>query len=183
MCHVKEPTFADDYYEAILGVYCTYGTQLGLYPIGLVLGGTGAEMAVQCGRDNGSIPKKLGSEFVIRRNNDHVTAQVCRRGTELVNIDLKIGEYNNAMTGMLYQFPEAGKKTYGGGFYFHLDLEPDKEGKSHFQNGALLQNLCEYNTIHGNLVLQRLNYNRPLMIHGENFQSEQSLEVRIPQMI
>ena len=67
VCHVKEPTFADDYYEAILGVYCTYGTQLGLYPIGLVLGGPGAEMAVQCGRDNGSIPKKLGSEFVIRR--------------------------------------------------------------------------------------------------------------------
>ena len=145
VCHVKEPTFADDYYEAILGVYCTYGTQLGLYPIGLVLGGPGAEMAVQCGRDNGSIPKKLGSEFVIRRNGDHVTAQVCRRGTELVNMDLKIGEYNNAMTGMLYQFPEAGKKTYGGGFYFHLDREPDKEGKSYFQNGALLQNLCEYN--------------------------------------
>ena len=145
VCHVKEPTFADDYYEAILGVYCTYGTQLGLYPIGLVLGGPGAEMAVQCGRDNGSIPKKLGSEFVIRRNGDHVTAQVCRRGTELVDIDLEIGEYNNAMTGMLYQFPEAGKKTYGGGFYFHLDREPDKEGKSHFQNGALLQNLCEYN--------------------------------------
>ena len=145
VCHVKEPTFADDYYEAILGVYCTYGKQLGLYPIGLVLGGPGAEMAVQCGRDNGSIPKKLGSEFVIRRNGDRVTAQVCRRGTELVNIDLEVGEYNNAMTGMLYQFPEAGKKTYGGGFYFHLDREPDKEGKSHFQNGALLQNLCEYN--------------------------------------
>ena len=145
VCHVKEPTFADDYYEAILGVYCTYGKQLGLYPIGLVLGGTGAEMAVQCGRDNGSIPKKLGSEFVIRRNGEHITAQVCRRGTELVNIDLEVGEYNNAMTGMLYQFPEAGKKTYGGGFYFHLDREPDTEGKSHFQNGALLQNLCEYN--------------------------------------
>ena len=144
VCHVKEPTFADDYYEAILGVYCTYEKQLGLYPIGLVLGGPGAEMAVQCGRDNGSIPKKLGSEFVIRRNGEHVTAQVCRRGTELVNIDLEVGEYNNAMTGMLYQFPEAGKKTYGGGFYFHLDREPDKEGKSHFQNGALLQNLCEY---------------------------------------
>ncbi len=144
ICHIKEPTFADDYYEAILGVYCTYGTQLGLYPISLVLGGPGAEMAVQCGRDNGSIPKKLGSEFVIRRNDDIVTASVCRRGTELVNVSLKIGEYNNAMAAMLYQFPEAGKKTYGGGFYFHLDREPDKEGKSHFQNGALLQNLCEY---------------------------------------
>ena len=111
LCHRFKHYFLSIYkYNRILGVYCTYGTQLGLYPIGLVLGGTGAEMAVQCGRDNGSIPKKLGSEFVIRRNNDHVTAQVCRRGTELVNIDLKIGEYNNAMTGMLYQFPEAGKK-------------------------------------------------------------------------
>lgn len=144
VCHVKEPTFADDYYEAILGVYCTYGKTLGLYPIGLVLGGPGAEMAVQCGRDNGSIPKKLGAEFVIRRNGNSVTAQVTRRGTQLVDIAMELGEYNNAMTGMLYQFPESGKKTYGGGFYFHLDREPDENGVSHFQNGALLQNLCEY---------------------------------------
>lgn len=144
-CHVKEPTFADDYYEAILGIYCTYGNTLGLYPIGLVLGGPGAEMAVQCGRDNGSIPKKLGAEFVIRRNGNAVTAQVTRRGTQLVDVTMELGEYNNAMTGVLYQFPEAGKKTYGGGFYFHLDREPDEAGVSHFQNGALLQNLCEYN--------------------------------------
>ncbi|WP_325258522.1 FAD-dependent oxidoreductase, partial [Oscillibacter sp.] len=86
VCHVKEPTFADDYYEAILGVYATYGTTLGLYPLGLVLGGPGAEMAVQCGRDNGSIPKKLGAEFVIRRSGDSVTAQVTRRGTQLVDL-------------------------------------------------------------------------------------------------
>lgn len=113
-------------------------------------------MAVQCGRDNGSIPKKLGSEFVIRRNGDHVTAQVCRRGTELANMDLKIGEYNNAMTGMLYQFPEAGKKTYGGGFYFHLDREPVKK-ENHISEWTLLQNLCEYITIHGSRDLQKLN--------------------------
>lgn len=52
ICHVKEPTFANDYYEAILGVYATYGTTLGPYLLGLVLGGPGAEMAVQCGRNN-----------------------------------------------------------------------------------------------------------------------------------
>ena len=145
VCHIHKPTFADDYYEAILGVYCTYGKSLGLYPISLVLGGPGAEMAVQCGRDNGSIPKKLGAEFVIRRNGSHVTAGVVRRGTQLVDIRMELGSYNSPLTHALYQAPAAGKQVFGGGFYFHFDREPDENGVSHFMNGALLQNLCEYN--------------------------------------
>lgn len=145
VCHVNNPTFADDYYEAILGVYATYGKTLGLYPVGLVLGGPGAEMAVQCGRDNGSIPKKLGAEFVIRRNGDTVTAGVTRRGTQLVEATMKLGEYNSPLTAALYQFPAAGKQTFGGGFYFHIDREPDEEGVSHFKNASLLMNQCEYN--------------------------------------
>lgn len=145
VCHIHKPTFADDYYEAILGVYATYGKSLGLYPVGLVLGGPGAEMAVQCGRDNGSIPKKLGAEFVIRRDGNTVTAGVTRRGTQLVDIAMEIGQYNSPLTHMLYQAPAAGKKIYGGGFYFHFDRMPDESGVSHFINGALLQNLCEYN--------------------------------------
>lgn len=145
VCHVNNPTFADDYYEAILGVYATYGNTLGLYPVGLVLGGPGAEMAVQCGRDNGSIPKKLGAEFVIRRNGDTVTAGVTRRGTQLVEATMKLGEYNSPLTAALYQFPAAGKQTFGGGFYFHIDREPDEEGVSHFKNASLLMNQCEYN--------------------------------------
>lgn len=145
VCHIHKPTFADDYYEAILGVYCTYGKNLGLYPISLVLGGPGAEMAVQCGRDNGSIPKKMGAEFVIRRNENHITAGVTRRGTQLVNIDMELGRYNSPLTHALYQAPAAGKQIFGGGFYFHFDREPDEDGVSHFVNGALLQNLCEYN--------------------------------------
>lgn len=145
ICHVNNPTFADDYYEAILGVYATYGNTLGLYTMGLVLGGAGAEMAVQCGRDNGSIPKKLGAEFVIRREKDYVTAGVTRRGTQLVDVTMKIGEYNSPLTAALYQFPAAGKQTLGGGFYFHFDRMPDENGVSHFQNGALLMNQCEYN--------------------------------------
>ena len=28
VCHIHRPTFADDYYEAILGVYATYGLSL-----------------------------------------------------------------------------------------------------------------------------------------------------------
>lgn len=145
VCHVNNPTFADDYYEAILGVYATYGKTLGLYPVGLVLGGSGAEMAVQCGRDNGSIPKKLGAEFVIRRNGDTVTAGVTRRGTQLVEATMKLGEYNSPLTAALYQFPAVGKQTFGGGFYFHIDREPDEEGVSHFKNASLLMNQCEYN--------------------------------------
>lgn len=145
VCHINNPTFADDYYEAILGVYAMYGKTLGLYPISLVLGGPGAEMAVQCGRDNGSIPKKLGAEFVIRRNGDKVTASVTRRGTQLVDMSMELGEYNSPLTAALYQAPAPGKKTYGGGFYFHIDRIPDEEGASHFKNAALLMNQCEYN--------------------------------------
>lgn len=145
VCHIHRPTFADDYYEAILGVYATYGQTLGLYPLGLVLGGPGAEMAVQCGRDNGSIPKKMGAEFVIRRNGAVVTAEVARRGTQLVEASMELGEYNSPLTHVLYQAPAAGKKTFGGGFYYHFDRRPDKEGTAHFENGALLMNQCEYN--------------------------------------
>jgi 2,4-dienoyl-CoA reductase-like NADH-dependent reductase (Old Yellow Enzyme family)/NADPH-dependent 2,4-dienoyl-CoA reductase/sulfur reductase-like enzyme len=145
ICHINNPTFADDYYEAILGVYATYGTSLGLYTTGLVLGGPGAEMAVQCGRDNGSIPKKLGAEFVIRRDGDMVTAGVTRRGTQLVDVSMKLGEYNSPLMAPLYQFPAAEKHVFGGGFYFHFDRMPDESGVSHFVNGALLMNQCEYN--------------------------------------
>jgi len=145
ICHVNSPTFADDYYEAILGVYAMYENRLGLYPVGLVLGGPGAEMAVQLGRDNGSIPKKLGAEFVIRRNGDLVTANVTRRGTQLVDATLKIGEYNSSLMIPLYQAPADGKQVFGGGFYFHLDRMPDENGVSEFKNGALLMNQCEYN--------------------------------------
>ncbi|GLC29779.1 acetoacetate decarboxylase family protein [Clostridium omnivorum] len=145
ICHVNNPSFSDDYYEAILGIYATYGKTLGLYPVGLVLGGPGAEMAVQCGRDNGSIPKKLGAEFVIRRNGDTVTAGVTRRGTQLVEATMKLGEYNSPLTAALYQSPAPGKQVFGGGFYFHFHREPDETGVSHFKSGALLANQCEYN--------------------------------------
>lgn len=145
VCHVKNPSFADDYYEAILGVYATYGKTLGLYPLGLVLGGPGAEMAVQCGRDNGSIPKKLGAEFVIRKNGNMVTAGVTRRGTQLVDVTMRLGEYNSPLTHGLYQAPAAGKQTFGGGFYYHFDRKPDENGVAQFCNAALLMNQCEYN--------------------------------------
>jgi len=58
---------------------------------------------------------------------------------------MELGRYNSPLTHALYQAPAAGKQVFGGGFYFHFDRQPDESGVSHFMNGALLQNLCEYN--------------------------------------
>lgn len=45
-------------------------------------------MAVQLGRDNVSIQKKLGGELVIRRNGDMIIAGVTSRGTQLVEVTM-----------------------------------------------------------------------------------------------
>lgn len=103
VCHIKDPTFADNYYETILGVYCTYKGQVGLYTISLLLGGPGAEMATQLGRDNSAIPKKLDAEFFIRKNDEgKVTVGVSRRGYQIINAEMQLGSYNSPLTHMLY---------------------------------------------------------------------------------
>lgn len=144
IAHINKPSFSDDYYEAILSVLVTHGTELGLYPVGLVLGGTGAEMATQMGREFSAIPKKLGAEFNVRRAGDTVTASVSRKGVQLIDAKLEIGEYNSPLTDVVYQAPRAGGTTAGSGFFFNFDIEPDENGERHFVNGALYQNVCEY---------------------------------------
>ena len=144
-CHIKDPTFADNYYETILGIYCTYKGQVGLYTVSLLLGGPGAEMATQLGRDNSAIPKKLGAEFMIRKGEDgKVTCSVARRGAQIVNIEMQLGSYNHPLTHMLYQAPAPGKVTSGSGYYFHFDRLPDEDGKFGFANTGLIRNVCNY---------------------------------------
>ncbi len=144
VCHIKDPTFADNYYETILGVYCTYKDQLGMYPISLLLGGQGAEMATQLGRDNSAIPKKLDAEFVMRKNGSKVEVGVVRRGTQIIKIEMELGAYNHPLTHMLFQAPEAGKKTAGSGYYFHFDRLPDEDGVWKFTNTCLIRNIVNY---------------------------------------
>ncbi|MBQ3292053.1 MAG: acetoacetate decarboxylase family protein [Mogibacterium sp.] len=143
--HINEPTFADNYYESILGVYATYKGQLGLYCISLVLGGQGAEMATALGRDVLSIPKKVDAEFVIRKDDaaGKVTVGVSRRGTQLIDMTLRLGEYNHPMTHLIFQAPSAGRQTQGYGYYMHFDQMPDAEGGFKF-NTALTKVLCKY---------------------------------------
>ena len=144
VCHIKDPTFADNYYETILGIYCTYKGQLGMYPISLLLGGQGAEMATQLGRDNSAIPKKLDAEFVIRKNGTKVEVGVVRRGAQIVKIEMELGGYNHPLTHVLFQAPAPGKKTAGSGYYFHFDRLPDENGVWRFTNTCLIRNIVNY---------------------------------------
>ncbi|NLH01788.1 MAG: FAD-dependent oxidoreductase [Clostridiales bacterium] len=144
VAHINNPSFSDDYYEAILSILVTHGMDLGLYPVGLVLGGTGAEMAVQLGRELSAIPKKLGAEFNIRRSGNTVTAKVSRKGIQLIDAKLELGEYHSPLTDVVYQAPRAGASTSGSGFFLNFDIEPNEKGERHFVNGALYQNVCEY---------------------------------------
>lgn len=142
--HVNNPSFADDYYEAILGVFCYAGEQLGQYSLSLLLGGDGAEMATQLGRDNGSMPKKLGGEFFMRRDGDRVTACLSRRGRQLVNAEMDLGEYNSLLAPTVFQAPAAGRTTQGCGFYYHFNRVVKAEGGADFTAGALLGALVQY---------------------------------------
>lgn len=144
VCRIAAPTFADSYYETILSVMCTYKGMPGMYPVSLLLGGTGAEMATACGRDIGSMPKKLGAEIFIKKDGDTVTAKVARRGTQLMDAKLEIGQTNSSLCDMVFSFPAAGEKGYATGYYTHFDMLPGEEGNLEFSNGALLSNELEY---------------------------------------
>ncbi|MDR1132203.1 MAG: acetoacetate decarboxylase family protein [Oscillospiraceae bacterium] len=144
VCHVNRPSFADPYYEAILSILVTYGMELGLYPISLLLGGPGSEMATHFGRDMGYMPKKLGAEFDMRRDGDAISVKVARKGTTVVDAKLVLGEYNSPLTDIVFQFPSTGTKSEGSGFFFDFSFSRDEAGRPALTNGALYQNVCEY---------------------------------------
>ena len=68
---------------------------------------------------------------------------VSRRGTQLIDMKLRLGEYNHPMTHLIFQAPSAGKETKGFGYYFHFDQMPDENGGSKFST-SLTKVLCQY---------------------------------------
>lgn len=142
--HINDPSFAEDYYEAILGVYALCGNQMGQYCVSLILGGPGAEMATQLGREKSGIPKKLDAQFNIKRTGDTVTVSVARKGVQLVDATLELGEYNSPLTDVVYQGARAGKQTGGMGMYYLMDCHADEEGKTKFHNPKLFGTICQY---------------------------------------
>ena len=102
-------------------------------------------MATALGRDVLAIPKKVDAEFVIRKDDakGKVDVSVARRGTQLINMKLRLGEYNHPMTHLIFQAPAPGRETKGFGYYFHFDQVPDAEGGSKFST-CLTKVLCQY---------------------------------------
>ena len=144
ICHVHNPSFADDYYETILGILCDCNGMTGLYLQALMLGGPGSEEATAAGRDNAGMPKKLGAEFVMKRNGDDVTVKVSRRGTQLIDVKMQLGECNTPLFNQLNSDPEPGKQVFGGCYMYHFDSLCDEDGEHHYENVALMGNLSEY---------------------------------------
>lgn len=144
---IRKPSFSEPYREAMLGVYVKFGDTVGMYPVAFLLSGEGAEMATYLGREKTGLPKKICTnldDIRIERDGDSVRGIVERKGVRLVDVSMKLGEYNNPMTGNIYSNPEPGKNTGGTSFYFKTPIEPDENGISHFTNISLFSNEAEY---------------------------------------
>lgn len=124
--HVRGASYAEEYYEAILGCFAMNGDQPGQYSIAMVLGGPGAEMATYMGRDKVGIPKKLGAEFSLRREGDCVRVAVARKGTQLVDARLTLGETNSPLLDTVYQGPKPGGSTTGFAMYYLPGMKTSK---------------------------------------------------------
>jgi acetoacetate decarboxylase len=144
---INKPSFSEPYREAMLGVYVKYKDTVGMYPVSFLLSGEGAEMATYLGREKTGLPKKLCAntdDIQLIREGDSIRGIVERKGVRLVDVSMKLGEYNNPMTGGIYSDPEPGKKTGGTSFYFKTPIEPDENGIAGFTNVSLISNEAEY---------------------------------------
>lgn len=108
-CDVHDPSFARPYQEAVMYILCYHEKELGWYCISLLLGGAGAEMATQIGRDGG-YPKKLGAEFEFRKVGDIASVAISRHGVQVLDAKVKVGEYNNRIAHELFGNPKVGEK-------------------------------------------------------------------------
>lgn len=144
---IKKPAFAKPYREAMIGVYANYNGQIGLFPVSFMLSGPGAEMATLGGRERFGLPKKIcESDDCIRIERDGGRARgiVCRGGVTLLDVSIKLGQYNNPAAGMLYAGNEAGKKSGGMSFYAQPVIAPDGSGFDVFKQVNLYTNIAEY---------------------------------------
>ena len=145
--NINKPAFSKPYREAMLGVYVRYGDTMGMYPVSFLLSGPGAEMATYLGREKTGLPKKICdflNDIRIERDGDRIRGIVERHGVRLMDVSVKLGEYNNPMTGDIYSHPEPGKKTGGTSFYFLTGMEPDEQGQAVFNRVNLISNVAEY---------------------------------------
>ena len=144
VAHVQNPTFTEEYYEAILGCYAMHGETVGLYTFSLILGGPGCEMAMHTGRECLGIPKKLGGEFSFERDGDNIHVTVGRKGTCLADIKMKLGEYNSPLANLAFNGAVAGVKVAANGIYCMIDQDYNENHEHYFNKARFYTNLCEY---------------------------------------
>ncbi|MDY4196154.1 MAG: acetoacetate decarboxylase family protein [Peptoniphilaceae bacterium] len=137
--HIKNPTFADPYYETILSVAAKYDGKPAAYPLSLLLGGQGAEMATVFGREFGAMPKKLGCEFNIRRNGDEISVAMARRGAQIIDLRMTLGDYNHPMADTCFGKPYVGKENKGQSYFIYWDRLAGIDPVHHEDQTALLR--------------------------------------------
>ena len=98
--NINSPTFAESYLEGGIGVLTTLkdkacNTHTGIYYFNLQLYGPGAQNAASMGREDAGLPKKFADSISIRRDRDNVFFHVERKGVNLLEAKLKIGNYND----------------------------------------------------------------------------------------
>lgn len=145
--NIKKPAFSEPYREAMLGVYVKCNGTIGMYPVTFLLSGDGMEMATYPGRERFGLPKKMCESvdcIRIERDGDVARGIVERKGVRLLDVSIKLGEYNNPGTGPIYFDPAPGKKTGGVSFYLRPVTEPDEHGVDHFKYVNLYSNVAEY---------------------------------------
>ena len=141
---INKPAFCQPYKEAMIGVYANYNGQIGLFPVSFMLCGPGSEMATLGGRERFGLPKKLCDNITIEKEEGRARATVSRGGVTLLDVSIKLGQYNNLMAGMFYQGNEPCKKSGGMSFYAQPVIAPDGSGYDTFKQVNLYTNIAEY---------------------------------------
>lgn len=93
--NIREPTFAPWYMEGGIGLMARYGQTVGLHFLGLQLSGPGALMGAFSGREGSGLPKKLCERILVEREGDWGHCLIQRKGVPLVEVTLKMGQYND----------------------------------------------------------------------------------------
>lgn len=93
--NIREPSFGPWYMEGGVGIMAEAFGVRGLHFFGLQLSGPGALMGMCSGREGSGLPKKLADRIHVERLGDTGHCFIERDGVRLVDVELKMGQYND----------------------------------------------------------------------------------------
>lgn len=110
--NIREPSFGPWYMEGGIGIMAEYEGIVGLHFIGLMLSGPGALMGMCAGREGSGLPKKLCERILVERKGDFGRCLIERGGVPLIDVELKMGEYNQPIAGQLMEAQEESSREH-----------------------------------------------------------------------